>query len=105
MLALARSQRNVIDARITPVVFLPGIMGSRLRLTKKEDPKPGKTTQTVDWDPDSSVTMLTKWLPASPDDKAQWLGADNPGTVLDSGNSLGQTTATEVGQGSSQNST
>ena len=89
MLALARSQRNVIDARITPVVFLPGIMGSRLRLTKKKDPKSGKTTQTVDWDPDSSVTMLTKWLPASPDDKAQWLGADNPGTVLDSGNGLG----------------
>ncbi len=88
MFALARSKKNVIDARITPGVFLPGIMGSRLRLTAKTDPDSGKSTSTVDWDPDSKLTMVSDWLSATPEEKAEWLEADNPGTVLDSGNGL-----------------
>ena len=88
MLALARSKKNVIDARITPIVFLPGTMGSRLRLTAKTDPDSGETTRTVDWDPDSKLTMATRWFKAKPDEKAAWLSANNPGTVLDSGNGL-----------------
>jgi hypothetical protein len=81
MFAVARRYRNVLDARVTPIVFLPGIMGSRLRL------EGGSTA--VDWDPDSSITtMLADWLHASAEEKANRLNANNPGEVLSSGNGL-----------------
>jgi len=88
MLALARSKKNVIDARTTPVVFLPGIIGSRLRLTDKTGSSPVKATSRVDWDPDSKLTMATTWLNAEPSEKAARLSVTNPGTVREDGTRL-----------------
>lgn len=85
MFALARRNPNALDSRVTPVVFLPGIMGSRLRLEDRDDE--GKTSA-VNWDPDSLLNMAGKWLKASGDTKAYRFNADNPGSVLDSGNGL-----------------
>ncbi len=87
MFALARNNSNAVDTRVTPVVFLPGIMGSRLSLTEV-DPDTGTTVGTVDWHPDSKIAMLEDWLGKSAEVKASRLNADNPGSVLDSGNGL-----------------
>lgn len=44
---------NTLDTYTAPVVFLPGIMGSRLRMTLGR--------QRLDWDPDSDLSMLS-WV-------------------------------------------
>lgn len=84
MFAFARQGRNVLDARVTPVIFLPGIMGSRLSLRDDD----GNKTDKVNWDPDAPIAMGFNWLNASAEDKARRLDADNPGSVLESGNGL-----------------
>ncbi len=85
MFAVARRHRNVLDARVTPIVFLPGIMGSRLRF--RETDSDGAVT-TVDWDPDSSVGMGRQWLLASTADKVRRLDPSTPCEVLATGNGL-----------------
>src|SRR5262249_33542903 len=67
-----------------PVVFLPGVMGSRLQFT---------TANGLYWDPDSNVRMLS-WVPKPPPfgrtaaDLARLLHRDSPARVMDDANGL-----------------
>lgn len=56
-----------------PVIVLPGIMGTRLRLGGAKLP---------DWDPDSIVAM-GRWLAQKGDDKLKGFDFRNPATILD----------------------
>jgi pimeloyl-ACP methyl ester carboxylesterase len=55
-------RENTIDRKVVPIVFLPGVMGSRLKLTAHNNY----------WDPDSKLRMVW-WLRASAEDAAKVL--------------------------------
>ena len=60
---LARSGPNTVDLRIVPVIVIPGIMGSRLRLSNTDAPM---------WDVDASLEMYG-WLDARVTKMRGWL--------------------------------
>ncbi|WP_116131242.1 S8 family serine peptidase [Tropicimonas sp. IMCC34043] len=60
-------------ARTIPIIALPGVMGTRLRLAGGRLP---------DWDPDSRLTML-RWFRASATDKLAGLDARNTARRID----------------------
>ena len=53
---LAREGENTVPVRSIPIIVVPGIMGTRLRLTQKED----GTTKI--WDPDDKLVMTAAWV-------------------------------------------
>jgi hypothetical protein len=60
---LARSGPNTVDLRIVPVIVIPGIMGSRLRMSDAEAPA---------WDVDA-IDQMRKWLFAEVAKMRRWL--------------------------------
>lgn len=54
MFFVARQQANRAETRAVPVIFIPGIMGTRLELTPVDDAP-------TRWDPDAFLTMAS-WL-------------------------------------------
>jgi len=60
---LARSGPNTVDLRIVPVIVIPGIMGSRLRLSNTDAPT---------WDVDA-IDEMRKWLFAQVTKMRGWL--------------------------------
>lgn len=68
MFSVARNQQNTIRVAITPIVFVPGIMGSRLKINGAPD-----------WDPDSDLTMA-RWV-GDPDKRAKRMDVSNPAVV------------------------
>lgn len=72
---LARVDPNAVSLRSTPIIVVPGIMGTRLRL---ED---------ADWDPDDSEYMARKWLRWSTLEMRKALHHASPGAVNHEGTS------------------
>ena len=62
---------NTLRTLTVPVVFVPGVMGSRLELGD------------VRWDPDSSMHMLRHWVLASAETTRRQLSLDTDGRVMD----------------------
>lgn len=60
---LARSGENTVDLRVVPVIVIPGIMGSRLRLSNAGERR---------WDVDDDIEMA-RWLIANIVDMRGWL--------------------------------
>jgi pimeloyl-ACP methyl ester carboxylesterase len=70
------------------LVFVPGIMASRLELPRFPD---------VYWDPDSNSRMI-KWVTASVPTEMAWIDHENPATVL-SQNTNTRLSAVEIARG------
>lgn len=56
---LARQDQNSVVLRSVPIIVVPGIMGTRLRL------KPKKPSDEKVWDPDDEYVMGTQWIRTS----------------------------------------
>ena len=69
---LARSGPNTVDLRIVPVIVIPGIMGSRLRLSNTDAPT---------WDVDA-IDEMRKWLFAQVTKMRGWLHHDESSATL-----------------------
>lgn len=54
-ICVARDQDNISDTRYVPIIFVPGVMGSRLRFANGG--------ASYDWDPDRSFYMARTWIP------------------------------------------
>jgi pimeloyl-ACP methyl ester carboxylesterase len=66
--AVCRIDDNVLDTGTVPLIFVPGVMGSRIVFA-------GKT-----WDPDANLNMVG-WSQVEPEDKFDWFDAGHPGRV------------------------
>lgn len=66
---ITRVLLNTLDTYTVPIVFLPGIMGSRLRLTLGR--------QRLDWDPDDELGMLS-WVNLSLPERTAFLKSAKP---------------------------
>lgn len=62
---------NILRTLTVPVVFVPGVMGSRLELGE------------VRWDPDSTMHMLRHWVITSAETTRRQLSLDTDGRVMD----------------------
>jgi hypothetical protein len=62
---------NTLRTLTVPLVFVPGVMGSRLQLGE------------VRWDPDSAMHMLRHWVIASAETTRRQLSLDTDGRVMD----------------------
>jgi hypothetical protein len=85
MTDICRQGDNTLDSRIVPIIFAPGVMGSRLHFP------------TVDeyWDPDSSWRML-HWVRISAERERQEIGWRARGDIMTTGDNL---TASELRRG------
>lgn len=61
---------NTLDTYTVPIVFLPGMMGSRLRITLDGE--------TRNWDPDSDASMLFGWVNQSLAERTEVLKKGTP---------------------------
>jgi hypothetical protein len=59
---LARQDQNAVVLRSVPIIVVPGIMGTRLRLTSK------KPDDVKIWDPDDELLMYDEWISTSAED-------------------------------------
>lgn len=73
--AVCRMEDNVLDTGTVPLIFVPGVMGSRI------------TFSGMLWDPDDDVNMI-RWSQQDPDEKFDWLNADHAGSVRTTSDSL-----------------
>lgn len=80
MFMLARSKPNCLDVPRIPVVFIPGIMGTRLELETAQG--------MILWDPDSWSSTGYTWLTENAKTKGSWLHVTNPATVLGSASGI-----------------
>lgn len=63
----------VSNSQVVPVIVLPGVMGTRLRLTGAKLP---------DWDPNSKLTML-RWINQNANEKLKGFDFRNGAQILD----------------------
>ena len=75
MFSPPRQGSSVIDLPCVPVIFLPGIMGSRLEIQVAG----GAPT---DWDPNSAATFYRSWLRAKATEKGDLLHSSNGAAVI-----------------------
>jgi hypothetical protein len=73
--AVAKNKMNTVNMNVVPIVFVPGIMGSRLHLTETDSY----------WDPDSTSRML-HWVFADWDDQVREMDYRRPAVVVDDPN-------------------
>ncbi len=66
-----RQTDNMVAKYRVPIIFVPGIMGSRFRIS----------THDVTWDPDSSANMV-RWASRWTSTKREILNFNNPGEIL-----------------------
>jgi len=70
---ICREGENTIAGMKIPIIFVPGIMGSRVSIPSRSDA----------WDPDSPIkNMYWHWSKMSAADKRTIMGFANPGTVM-----------------------
>ena len=69
----SRVSLNTQRSRVVPIVFVPGIMGTRLSFHGGE----------VEWDPDSPITRMAKWTLMSAEYKADVLNFETPAKIID----------------------
>jgi len=56
---VARNCENTLNTNICPIIFVPGVMGTRLRLPKYTKIENGKPEEyKYDWDPDNAKMMI-----------------------------------------------
>jgi hypothetical protein len=72
---VARERDNTIDTGTIPIIFVPGIMGTRLHFT---------TTGNY-WDPDHKVTRMSHWLTTGPEKVRREFALSTPATVMAEG--------------------
>ena len=71
-LTVCREGPNLVTGRRVALIFVPGVMGSRVDLTDDDDA----------WDPDSPATNLLGWSWASSDDKRHLLDSARRGVII-----------------------
>lgn len=74
---ICRDSDNTIDTGTIPLVFVPGVMGSRLHFPEIDE----------QWDPDSNWAM-SHWLTSSAETSRQEFSLDNPAEVMTDGSGL-----------------
>lgn len=57
MSGVCRMQDNALDSRTVPLIFVPGVMGTRLHFTASDK----------HWDPDDTAGMAWDWIVTTPD--------------------------------------
>jgi hypothetical protein len=72
---VVRQGDNTLDTGTIPIVFVPGVMGSRLHFT----------TLGVYWDPDRLIRRMPRWLTSSADRVRRDFSLSNPATVMTEG--------------------
>jgi hypothetical protein len=72
---VARERDNTIDTGTIPIIFVPGIMGSRLHFT----------TIGQYWDPDHKLTRMSHWLTTGPEKVRREFALSTPATVMAEG--------------------
>ncbi len=85
MPAIVRQGTNTLNTRRVPIIFVPGVMGTRLHFPVADE----------DWDPDSTWAML-HWVRVSADDARNEMGFWQPATVIDTNKKL---TAAQIRRG------
>jgi len=76
-----REGDNTLKCSVIPLLFIPGVMGSRLRLAFDVN------LPSWDWDPDSKRAMIG-WYQISAEERRRNLHENNPGRVMTSGHEL-----------------
>jgi hypothetical protein len=71
----SRQSPNTLKTRVVPIVFVPGLMGTRLSFDQG-DPK-------LKWDPDSKLGEMLPWLSLTATEKARVLNYKNPAKIID----------------------
>lgn len=77
MAEVCRQGDNTLSARTVPIIFVPGVMGSKLHF-----PDPGGIGGGEDWDPDSNYAM-SHWISISAEDARWEMGFEATATVFD----------------------
>jgi len=75
MADICRTGDNTLSSRTVPIIFVPGVMGSKLHFPNIKQ----------NWDPDSKVTAMTYWLGVSAEGARVDLGIESPAEVYHSG--------------------
>ncbi|PRP99330.1 esterase/lipase family protein [Enhygromyxa salina] len=75
---VARRGGNTIDSDTIPIVFVPGVMGSRLHFPSIN----------CYWDPDHTITRMTHWLTSSAERVRREFALSNPAVVMTVGDDL-----------------
>ncbi len=71
-LTVCREGPNLVTGRRIAVIFVPGVMGSRIDLTDDDDA----------WDPDRPIGNMLGWAWASSDDKRHLLDSAKRGVIM-----------------------
>lgn len=79
---------NTLNSKTVPIIFVPGVMGSRLELPNGQGL----------WDPDNTWVMLNL-LTASATVEGQMLSASNPAVVMKNGSKKANLTAEQTERG------
>jgi pimeloyl-ACP methyl ester carboxylesterase len=74
----SRPSPNTLKKQIVPIVFVPGLMGTRLAFDK-----PDHVDKSMKWDPDSPLTEMLPWKRLTPSEKRLVLHHRNRATVMD----------------------
>jgi hypothetical protein len=77
MALVVKQGSNILSTRKVPIIFVPGVMGSRLHFPNVNE----------DWDPDSSWAMF-HWVRISAEKARQEMGFRAPATVMTSNSGL-----------------
>ena len=77
MTDICRQGDNTLDSRIVPIIFVPGVMGSRLHFPAVDEY----------WDPDSWWSM-SHWVAVSPEDERQQIGFRARADIMTTGDNL-----------------
>lgn len=72
---VARERDNTLDTGTIPIVFVPGIMGSRLHFTSIG----------VYWDPDHMIKRMSHWVTTGAEKVRREFALSNPATVMSTG--------------------
>jgi pimeloyl-ACP methyl ester carboxylesterase len=73
----SRQSPNTMNARVIPIVTIPGLMGTRLRFINKVDGEEYR------WDPNKKWTEMLPWKRLSATKKARILRSTNPAAIID----------------------
>ena len=73
----SRQSPNTLNARVIPIVTIPGLMGTRLRFLKKE------AGEEMRWDPNHKWGEMLPWKRLTATQKARILRSTNPAAIID----------------------
>jgi hypothetical protein len=74
----SRVSPNTARTQVLPIVFVPGLMGTRLAFDKADG-----VDRKMSWDPDHSITEMLPWKRLTASEKRRVLNHQNPATIID----------------------